>query len=1552
VEQGEPHQQEASLRAFPTPSNSPLTHMPQAAYPLYDPSFEHDACGTGFVASRAGIASHAIVRDALTALAHLAHRGALDADTMTSDGAGILTQIPVALLQEWLHEQALPPIAAAQMALGMFFLPTDPDAATRAQAIFDEALAERGATVHAWRLVPIDPSSLGGAAQTTCPAVVQAIIERPADVAVEAFEHVLFAARKATEARWLQADLASCYVASLSTRTVVYKGLLRAEHVADFYGDLRDPRFTSALAVFHQRYSTNTFPSWALAQPFRYLAHNGEINTIQGNRNWMNLRADELLNRHWPAEAATLHPIVSPAGSDSASLDNAVELLTRSGLELAHALTQLVPPAWEHDTVRDATQRAFLQALALKQEPWDGPAALIWSDGRYVGASLDRNGLRPMRYTLTDDLIIVASEAGPLTLDDDQITAKGRLGPGEMIVLDVDSGRLLYDQEIKDELAARHPYSQWVAEAIVPVDGQPVGDDAPLAEQSEVLLPRQALFGFSHEDLELILRPMVTDGTEAIWSMGDDTPLAVLSDQPRPLASFFKQRFAQVTNPPIDALREPGVLSLAAHLGSRDDPLGLGAPAQRILKLASPVLSESGFAAVLAASEANGQIPTTLIATFPVDDSDPQDTYAGAALERTLLALESHAVVAVKAGSQLIILDDRAVPAGHVPLPQPLALAAVHHALARAGLRMRASIIVATGGAWDAHGIALLIGYGADAVLPHLAIATARAWAGTRGLEEITPTVTVDRYCHAVEKGLLKVMTRMGLTVLASYHGAQLYECVGVAPELIERYFPGTPATLSGLSLADLHWQGRTQRITANQLSAARAEDATVRQRLADHGYVRYRRNEEYHSANPAVVKALQAATVSGDHADYVRYTDLIAQRPPTAIRDLLMLRDGEAVPQEEVEDWQHITPRFISTAMSLGALSPEAHLTLTLGAHMVGARSNTGEGGEDPIYYHGERDGVSTNSRIKQVGSGRFGVTTAYLAAAEEIEIKMAQGSKPGEGGQLPSRKVTALIARLRHTSAGVALISPPPHHDIYSIEDLAQLIHDLKQVNPRAAIGVKLVSERGVGTIAAGVAKAHADYILISGYDGGTGASPLSSIKHAGSPWELGLAEAQQVLRLNGLRGRVRLRVDGGLKTGRDVVIAAMLGADEFGFGTAALIAVGCDMARQCHLDTCPAGIATQREDLRLKFTGKPEHVANFLRFIAEEVREILARLGMRSLDEIIGRADLLVAPPVLAALNGLEDTPRTTRIDLSMLVAAPNDGQPFRHMAPTPTAPVTTPEEQLLDQHTTALLNGERLLFREMIHNRDRAVGARLAGAIAARWGDTGLPNGEITYRYEGSAGQSFGAFCVPGLRLRLNGEANDYVAKGMTGGIITIAPPLKAHFDAHAQAIIGNTSLYGATGGLLLAAGRAGERFAVRNSGAVAVVEGTGDHACEYMTNGVVVVLGTTGRNFGAGMSGGVAYVYDEDGHFTSRMNAELVRAERMNEASETDDLTTLLRHHASLTGSHFAASLLARWPRVMMRFWRVLPRASLGADPLRPYLVQVGLPAMAGQRVLE
>jgi glutamate synthase domain-containing protein 2/glutamate synthase domain-containing protein 1/glutamate synthase domain-containing protein 3 len=1494
-------------------------HASDPAYPLYDARWEHDACGTGFLVQISGERSHTLVQMALEALARLTHRGAQDADAETGDGAGILTQLPTPLFLEELQARQLTPPDPASLAVGMLFLPSQertPEEYARSRQVIIQTLAELEIPLLLWRRPPLAEGALGSQARATLPTISQILLARPDKLTPEQFDLTLYYARRLIERRWLEEGIKSAYVVSLSRHTIVYKGLMAPDTLACFYLDLADERYTSAFAIFHQRYSTNTFPAWPLAQPFRMLAHNGEINTLLGNRNWMRAREQALTSPLWGERLRALLPVIQEGGSDSAQLDNVLEFLTCSGRDLLHSMQMLIPPAWEQLPQLDNARRAWCEYHAGQIEPWDGPAALVFSDGRFVGAALDRNGLRPARYVLTSHgLLMLASEVGVISCEAHEVVEKGRLGPGQMIAVDLARGTILRDDDIKGMLAQRQPYEQWLEHHLVRLTRLPQVVSSEICSQdggdaaSTDLFQRQLLFGVTNEDVELILRAMVQNAKEPVWSMGDDTPLASLSQRTRSLADYFHQRFAQVTNPPIDPLREQVVMSLDCYLGRRRSLLEESPQHAQLIHLETPILSE-GQLMTLRNLAKQGFRAHTLQATFPLAEGP-------AALEAALNRLESEAVAAVADGIDLLILSDLEADATRPPVPMVLAVGAVHQELIRRGLRTSVSLICETGAAWDIHQLALLLGYGAEAIMPAIALATVRALAGERHLEEVTPEEAVERYIHGIEEGLRKVMARMGISTVRNIIGGGQFEIVGLNAALIERCFAGSPAHPGTVGLEEIARQiiEHCQQLTAEQTVAAgravqagRAAQAHQRRKLPEAGYYRFRRDAEYHAFNPLVVRALQKAAQSGDPEDYRQFTALVYQRPPTNIRDLLSFVPREPIPLEEVEPVESIRARFVVSAMSLGALSPEAHRTIAAAMNSMGGRNNTGEGGEDPDWYYELLEGHPVSSKIKQVASARFGVTTEYLVRAEELEIKMAQGSKPGEGGQLPPNKVTPFIARLRHTAPGVPLISPPPHHDIYSIEDLAQLIYDLRQVNPRARIGVKLVASVGVGTIAAGVAKAHASYIHIAGHDGGTGASPFQSIKHAGIPWELGLAETQQTLLRNGLRSRVKLRVDGGLKTGRDVVIGALLGADEFGFGTAVVVALGCDMARQCHLNTCPTGIATQREDLRAKFSGRPQMVVNYLTLVAQEVRELLARLGFRRLDEIIGRADLLQCP-------------EEARVDLAPLLAT----RPGGFVAEVPPPPASAVASQILADAEQAL-NGERSVFTQHpIHNADRTVGASLAGEIARRYGNGGLPGVSVTCTFHGSAGQSFGAFCVPGMRLILNGDANDYVGKGMSGGQIIITPPSSARFPAHKNIIMGNAVLYGATGGQLFAAGCAGERFAVRNSGALAVVEGVGAHACEYMTGGMVVVLGSTGINFGAGMSSGVAYVLDTEGVFPPRCNTELVELQRMNDPDEAEALRKLIMLHRKKTHSWRAAQILAEWGHMQRFFWRVAPR---------------------------
>ncbi|MEN9936627.1 MAG: hypothetical protein RLZZ387_3206 [Chloroflexota bacterium] len=1512
---------------------------------LYDPRFEHDACGIGFVARLSGEPSHTIVAQALTAVGNMVHRGGIAADGKSGDGAGILTQIPRAFFARELQQRGIR-YPAEDLAVGMCFMPHDEAQRAAARRAVEQGLSEHGLTLLAWRVVPVDLDALGETARSTCPAIEQALIGRAAHARVspESYERALYLARKTIEATAREQGVSGFSMPSFSSRTLIYKGLMVAPILGNFYSDLRDPLYETAIAVFHQRYSTNTFPTWERAQPFRMLSHNGEINTLQGNITWMQAREAEWrrLDAGSPTELPTgsdlaarvvrLGPVVDTTGSDSAMLDNTLELMVMGGRDVRHAMTMLVPEAWERVKDMDSAWRAFYQYHAGFMEPWDGPAALAFCDGQVVGLTLDRNGLRPARYLVTDDgLVVCGSEVGAVQIDEARIIKKGKVGPGQMIAVDLATGAFSENAEIKSWLASRQPYAEWLereVQVLAPAGAAHIVEpDQPeslsaRAAKSPLLGELQHAFGYTAEELLVVLRPMLRDGQEPVGSMGDDTPTAVLADRPRPLYNFFKQRFAEVTNPPIDPLREELVMSLSFSLGRRANLLEETPGHAHLLRLSGPVLNDEHLK-LIRGHQDPAFSSQTLDATFPAAEGPAAMT---AALDR----LAAEAAQAIAADKVLLIISDRGVNEERAPIPALLALGAVHQHLIRTGQRTQVSLIVESGEPREVHHLACLVGMGAEAVNPYLALASVRALAverdeikagkgapapaedeaARRSPQELADEAAVN-YIHALEKGLLKVMSKMGIATVDSYCGAQIFEAVGVDQEVIDRCFTGTPARLGGFGY---------ERLAAGVLEhhdsafANRLPHVATRTTLPHPGYYKFKKDGEYHAFSPAVVHALQKAAGGGTFEQYKTYSKLVHSRQPTELRDLLeVLPIGEPIPIEEVEPIERIVRRFSTAAMSHGSTSAEAHETLSIAMNRLGGMANSGEGGEDPSRYGTER-----NSAIKQVASGRFGVTPAYLASAAELQIKMAQGSKPGEGGQIPGSKVSEEIARIRHTTPGVSLISPPPHHDIYSIEDLAQLIYDLKQVNPKAYISVKLVAEAGVGTVAAGVAKGGADVIHISGQNGGTGASPLSSIKNAGVNFELGLAEAQQTLVLNGLRGRVRIRVDGGMKTGRDVVLSALLGADEFSFGTAALVAEGCVMARACHLNTCPVGVATQKPELRAKFTGTPEHVVHFFLHLAEEVREILASLGVRTLEELVGRTDLL-----RQIQRGYEGADTVSLAEL--LERVDEGGNPIRNTdAWNGRVTVGALNERLLADARAALDEGAAVELAYPITNVDRTIGSTLAGEIGARFGESGLPEGKVTVSFKGSAGQSFGAFLATGMRLLLDGESNDYVGKGMAGGEIVVRPSAKARFAWHESSIIGNTCLYGATSGALYAAGRAGERFAVRNSGGVAVVEGVGDHGCEYMTGGVVLVLGATGRNFAAGMTGGLAYVYDEHGSFPSRCNTDMVDLLPLEQQDE-ENIRALLVRHAELTGSARAAELLDRWQQARGKFWRVSPR---------------------------
>jgi glutamate synthase (ferredoxin) len=1434
---------------------------------LLDPWRERDACGVGFVARADGERNREILSMALTAVARLAHRGAASNDK-SGDGAGVLTQIPHRLL-------GVGPVE--RVALGMFFLPAADNARDIAIDLIETVLVSLGMSVLGWRVVPVDQSVLGPLAAQSQPAIRQVFVGPPSGPAnAQAWERRLYLARRVIERRAASAGL-SLFVCSLSCRTVVYKALLVGTELPHFYADLRSPLYETGIAVFHQRYSTNTLPSWPLAQPFQMLAHNGEINTLWGNRNAMLAREPALAAPVWEKDVEQLKPVIWADGSDSTSLDNAFELLVRSGRDPVHALMMLIPEAWERVPDMHPALRSFYEYHAGLMEPWDGPAALAFSDGVVAGSALDRNGLRPCRYKVTRDNVVVAgSEVGIVDLDPAAVVESGRLGPGELLIVDTLRNVVLRSADAKLEVAQRSPYRRWTARTIrhLPTEVAPLGPVLP----AEELTARQQAFGYSHEDLKFVISPMSAEGKDAIWSMGDDTPIAPLSRLPQSVYAYVRQRFAQVTNPAIDPLREERVMSLVMYLGRRGSLLAQRPGGKTLLRLEHPVLLAEDMAAL---RRAGGAQLTTLSATW--------DAAAGPAeLERALEQLAGDAVAAVRRGSgggtTILVISDRDADKTRAPIPMLLAIGAVHQRLVEARQRIRVGLVAEAGDAWDVHHIAALFGYGAEAVHP---------WLALQGLRDAQSSG--EKYRGAAEKGLLKILSKMGISTLQSYAGAQIFEAIGLGPEVIERCFTGTASIIGGIGFKEI------------------AEDVLARHSVAlgsspppplpDHGRVRYRRDGEDHGWSPPLVRALQ-------HGEYAGFAAGTRARAPAGPRDLLDFKAETPIPLDQVEPVEDIRRRFISSAMSLGALSPEAHTTLAIAMNRIHARSNSGEGGEDPATYSPRADADRADNRIKQVASGRFGVTTAYLVRADELEIKIAQGSKPGEGGQLPAHKVTDLIARLRHAVPGISLISPPPHHDIYSIEDLAQLIHDLKQVNPNARVGVKLVAEAGVGTVAAGVAKAYADYVLISGHNGGTGASPLSSIKHAGSPWELGLAETQAILVRNKLRERIEVRVDGGLRTGRDVVIAALLGAEAFGFGTATVVALGCAMARQCHLNSCPTGIATQRPDLRAKFKGTPEQVIAYFTFIAEDVRRIMASLGVRRMDDLIGRVELLQRVEHT-------ETPRSSLLDLSaILTSSASTRESRRRTVERNTRPgIVSLDAEILEQKDAA-----PKVFT--IGNHHLTVGARIAGDLARKYGNQG-PGTPLRLRFRGSAGQSFGAFTLPRMHLHLEGEANDHVGKGLCGGEIVIRPFRGAAYASGSHALLGNTALYGATSGRLFAAGSAGDRFAVRNSGAVAVIEGAGDHCCEYMTGGVVVVLGSVGRNFAAGMSNGIAYVLDERVELDARCNLEMVAISGLNSLDERV-LRKLIQQHFHKTGSPRARLILGQWEASRALFRKVAP----------------------------
>jgi glutamate synthase domain-containing protein 2/glutamate synthase domain-containing protein 1/glutamate synthase domain-containing protein 3 len=1467
----------------------------------------------GLVASIRGEKSHDIIRKGLEVLINLTHRGAAGCDPETGDGAGILIQIPHVFFKRECGELGLQLPEAGGYGVAMCFLPVDRHSRLQCEGVLERISNEEGAAVIGWRDTPVNGDAVGREARASQPYIEQLFVRRPEGMDEPAFERLLYRIRRRTENEICASEIddkETFYIPSLSCRTIIYKGLMLAPQIEKFYFELANPLVTSALCLVHQRFSTNTFPSWKLAHPYRYIAHNGEINTVRGNVSWMNARQSIVQHELHGEGIGDLFPVIVPGGSDSASLDNAAEFLYQSGRSLPHVMAMLIPEAWAGNPDMDEDKRAFYEYHASLMEPWDGPASIAFTDGHVIGATLDRNGLRPGRYFITkDDLVVLASEAGVLDLPAEDIRKKGRLQPGRMFLVDTVQKRIISDAEIKKELAARQPYGQWLQEQQVTLEHLPEPSRV-IASNPETLLRRQRAYGYSEEDLRIILAPMGARGEEPIGSMGADTPLACLSDRPQPLFNYFKQLFAQVTNPPIDPIREELVMSLISYIGTERNILDEAPENCHTLKLPHPILTNRDLEKLRRVSSGD-LLATTLPALFRAEDGEK-------GLKQALDELSNRAAHAVDSGYTLLIISDRGVDSTYAPIPSLLAMAAVHNRLVRDKTRTQVALIIESGEPREVMHFALLIGYGASAVNPYLAIETLHDLK-RRGLlpHNVTGNQAEKSFIKAVNKGLLKTFSKMGISTLQSYRGAQVFEAMGLSEDLIKSYFAGTASRIEGVGLGVLAKEAVMKHTFAFQPLTESETDLVVG------GHYQYREGGEYHLINPLTISKLQHAVRQNNPTTFQEYTDLIddQNRNMGTLRSLLKLKYLDMpIPLIEVEPAKEIVKRFVTGAMSFGSISKEAHETLAIAMNRIGGMSNTGEGGEEEARFKPDANGDSRRSAVKQIASGRFGVTTNYLVNADELQIKMAQGAKPGEGGQLPGHKVDEVIARTRHSIPGVGLISPPPHHDIYSIEDLAQLIYDLKNVNPKSRIAVKLVSEVGVGTVAAGVAKAHADVVLISGDTGGTGASPLSSIKHAGLPWELGLAETQQVLLLNDLRSRIRVQTDGKLQTGRDVTIAALLGAEEFGFATTPLITMGCIMMRKCHLNTCSVGIATQDPVLRARFTGQPEHVINFFFFIAEQVREHMAKLGIRTMDEMIGRVDKIDASVADAHW-------KAKGIDLSNILYSPElpSRVARRCIKKQDHGLDAALDHVLIEKAQPALKSKTPVTGSFFIRNVHRTVGAMLGGEIARRYGSEGLPDNTIHFKFEGSAGQSFGAFVPQGVTLELEGDSNDYVGKGLSGGRIVVYPPKTSSFLPEESILIGNVVLYGATSGEAFFSGIAGERFAVRNSGATAVVEGVGDHGCEYMTNGTVVVIGTAGRNFAAGMSGGIAYVYDDQGDFTARRcNPASVDLEPLASDSDIAIVRGLLERHRDFTGSPRAAWILDNWSAAQPNFIKVFP----------------------------
>jgi glutamate synthase (NADPH) large chain len=1488
---------------------------------LYDPAHERDACGVGFVADLKGRKSHMIVERAIEVLLNLEHRGACGCEKNTGDGAGILLQVPHQFLLKACAEAGIELPEYGHYGVGMVFLPVDVDSRRQCEEIFQEIVREEGQRFLGWRLVPTDNSPIGPTAKASEPVMKQIFIGRGEGFSDDlSFERKLYVIRKrvrrAIKASTIR-DGGMFYISSLSYKTIVYKGMLTADQLTAYYPDLNDPTVEVALAMVHSRFSTNTFPNWARAHPYRYISHNGEINTLRGNVNWTGARENIFESELFGSDIKKIVPVIDTDGSDSAMFDNVLEMLTLTGRSLPHAVMMMIPEPWSSHESMTEEKKAFYEYHSCLMEPWDGPASIAFTDGLRIGAVLDRNGLRPSRYYVTkDDLVVMASEVGVLDIPPDRVLLKGRLQPGRMFLVDLEQGRIIDDGELKHQIATQHPYAQWLRDEMVRLEDLPEGPVLYEPDHATVLLRQQA-FGYTSEDLKILMGPMAADGNEAIGSMGNDTPLAVLSQKPQPLYNYFKQLFAQVTNPPVDSIREELIMSADTTIGPEANMLKPTSECARQIKLSSPIFTNQNLEKLRHLNDTRGALTRarpfrsiTLSMLYRVNEG-------GAGLEKAMETLCREASLAIAAGYDIIILSDRGMDRGNAAIPALLAVAGVHHHLIRQGTRTQVGLVLETGEPREVHHFALLLGYGAAAINPYLAFETLRDMVVQGQLTGVDYERAKKNYVKAVTKGVVKVISKMGISTIQSYCGAQIFEAIGLNQDLIDKYFTGTPSRISGIGIDVIAKESKMRHDHA-------FPDRQVNGRTLDGGgQYQWRGDGELHLFNPQTIHKLQYACRSNDFKAFREYSALIndqAQRLCT-LRGLMELKpQGKPVPIEEVEPVESIVRRFKTGAMSYGSISQEAHEMLAVAMNRIGGKSNTGEGGEDPARYTPDENGDSRNSAIKQVASARFGVTSQYLVNAQELQIKIAQGAKPGEGGQLPGHKVYPWIAKVRYSTPGVGLISPPPHHDIYSIEDLAELIYDLKNANPQARISVKLVAEVGVGTIAAGVAKAHADVILISGHDGGTGASPLTSIKHAGVPWELGLAETHQVLVLNNLRSRVAVETDGQLKTGRDVVIAALLGAEEFGFATAPLVVLGCVMMRVCHLNTCPVGVATQDPELRKKFMGDPSHVVNFMRFIAQEIREEMAQLGFRTINEMVGRTECI-------EMRQAVDHWKLRGLDFSKILyqpAVPDSVGRYCQIEQDHGLDETLDKTVLLDLCKPALEKAQPVSATLPIRNRNRVAGTMLGSEVTRRYGAGGLLDDTISLHFKGSAGQSFGAFVPRGVTLTLEGDANDYVGKGLSGGKIVVYPPTEATFVAEENVIIGNVAFYGATGGEAYIRGMAGERFCVRNSGVNAVVEAVGDHGCEYMTGGRVVVLGPTGRNFAAGMSGGIAYVLDELGYFWQRCNKEMAQLTSITDADEIEMVNNLIARHAEYTGSLRAQEILAAWDDWLRLFVKVIP----------------------------